>query len=66
MFMNVLLVLLTALLGPVVVLFSMVHVRIREKAYYATLLNSAGSINSPRAPLRLRPGVTTPAAPPRS
>jgi NADH-quinone oxidoreductase subunit M len=36
--LSLLLVLLTALLGPVVVLFSMQHVRVREKAYYATLL----------------------------
>jgi len=36
--LSLLLVLLTALLGPVVVLFSMEHVRVREKAYYATLL----------------------------
>ncbi len=36
--LSLLLVLLTALLGPVVVLFSMQHVRIREKAYYITLL----------------------------
>jgi len=36
--LSLLLVLLTALLGPVVVLFSWEHVRVREKAYYATLL----------------------------
>jgi NADH-quinone oxidoreductase subunit M len=36
--LSLLLVLLTALLGPVVVLFSMEHVRVREKAYYAALL----------------------------
>ncbi len=36
--LSLLLVLLTALLGPVVVLFSMEHVRVRERAYYATLL----------------------------
>jgi NADH-quinone oxidoreductase subunit M len=36
--LSLLLVLLTALLGPVVVLFSMAHVRVREKAYYVTLL----------------------------
>jgi len=36
--LSLLLVLLTALLGPVVVCFSMEHVRVREKAYYATLL----------------------------
>ena len=36
--LSLLLVLLTALLGPVVTLFSMEHVRVREKAYYATLL----------------------------
>jgi NADH-quinone oxidoreductase subunit M len=35
---SLLLVLLTALLGPVVVFFSIEHVRVREKAYYATLL----------------------------
>jgi NADH-quinone oxidoreductase subunit M len=36
--LSLLLVLLTTLLGPVVVLFSMEHVRVRERAYYATLL----------------------------
>jgi NADH-quinone oxidoreductase subunit M len=36
--LSLLLVLLTALLGPVVVLFSMQHVRVRERAYYASLL----------------------------
>jgi NADH-quinone oxidoreductase subunit M len=36
--LSLLLVLLTTLLGPVVVLFSMEHVRVREKSYYATLL----------------------------
>ncbi|HEY6000076.1 MAG TPA: NADH-quinone oxidoreductase subunit M [bacterium] len=36
--LSLLLVLLSALLGPVVVLFSMEHVRQRERAYYAALL----------------------------
>lgn len=36
--LSLLLVLLTTLLGPVVVLFSMEHVRVRERAYYASLL----------------------------
>ena len=36
--LSLLLVMLTALLGPVVVLFSIEHLRVREKAYYASLL----------------------------
>ena len=42
--LSLLLVLLTTLLGPVVVLFSLEHVRQRERAYYASLLTLQAGI----------------------